>query len=495
MNFSTIITTFVLHRIKALIFAAAFIFNGNAFAQEHVLSFKNENLSKRLKKDSYSLTNTLNQDLAIVITERNKVFAYLFDADFNQKSSLEIDELKNKYNDVIGYSLEGLKYDVLFSNSLKDKFSILTIDFASQTMTTSEVKIDMSDALYIDAVSYKNNLYLFTTGDDLKLNILAYDKQLNFKVAKTFTFDEVKDKSLLIQRKNKIGSFRLAVAQTSAVGKIDQHTPNSIDLASRPSKLYQQDNKVYLTFDDKDSGTSVYDIDLETFSIDFKSFSYPKGKLDDFKKYNSFIYEDKIFQIGSSKKEMGFTIKNFSGELIKDFYVQDDQPIAFKNSPFIQKGTALPFIEKRELEETKKYLRKISQGDLGITVLKNKEMYYITLGAFNIIPATPTLSPMSISTINPTVNLMNSTGSTVYFNGINLNYNSYIASKSIYFNAIFDSNFNHLKGTIEDNLFDTIKTYQDSLKYSTAEDVFFHNDTVFIGYFNLIDSEYKLIKF
>ena len=429
--------------------------------------------------------------MAIVIIERNKVIAYLFDADFNKKASLETDNLKNKFNEVIGYSIDDLKYDVLYSNTLKDKFAILSIDFAARTMTTSEVKIDRNDAIYVDAVGYKNNLYLFTTGDHLKLKIHAYDRQQNFKVVKTFNLDEVKDKSLLIQSKNKVGTFRLAVAQTSGVKKINQHTPNAIDDTSSPSKLYQLDNQVYLTLDGEDSGTSLYDIDLETFSVNFKTFSYPKGKLGDFKKYNSFLYDDMLFQIASSKDEMSFIIKTLSGELIKEFYVHKDQPITFKNSGFIQEGTAIPFIAKRELEETKKYLRKITNGDLGITVLKNKGFYYVTLGGFDIISKSKYPTPMMSMPMTTTT----FAGTQMAYNSVNLSYGSYTSTKSVYFDAIFDLNFNHMEGEFETNVFDKIKSYQDALKHHTAEDVFYYNKNVFLGYMDLKESEYNLIKF
>lgn len=480
-------TLLLLNKAKVFIFVITLTLHFNTFCQENVLSFKNENLSQRVKKDSYTLTNTLNNDLAIVIVERKKVMASLFDAEFNQKVSLETDDLKNKYNEVIGYSIDGLKYEVLYSNDKKNKFAILTIDFETKTMNTSEIEIDMEDAIYLDVVNYKNNLYLFTASDDLKLNILAYDKNLSFKVVKTFTLDDVENKSLLLQSKYRLGTFMLSGSKASGVTKVDQRAPNSIDNTSSPSKLYQLDNKVYLTFDGDGKGTSVYDIDLKTLSIDFKSFNYPTGKLGEFKKFNSFIYDDKIFQIASSNAELSFIVKTLSGEVVKEFYIEENLPITFKNSPIIQEGmTAIPFVSKRELEETKKFLRKITQADLGVTVLKNKSVYYVTLGGFNVISnAGPTMM----------MPMYTSAGTYVSYNPVFMNYNSYATTRSVYFNAIFDFNFNHVEGEFEDNVFDKIKSYQEGKNYLTAEDVFFHNDNVFFGSYNLKEATYNLIKF
>ena len=86
-------------------------------------------------------------------------------------------------------------------------------------------------------------------------------------------------------------------------------------------------------------------------------------------------------------------------------------------------------------------------------------------------------------------------GTQMAYNYVNLNYGSYTSTKSVYFDAIFDLNFNHMEGEFETNVFDKIKSYQDALKHHTAEDVFYYNKNVFLGYMDLKESEYNLIKF
>lgn len=462
-------------------------FNLNAFSQEPVVSFKIENVSKRIKKDSYSLSNIENNDLAIVLIERNTVFAYLFDSSFKQKVTLESNDLKNKYNEVIGYSINNSEYHVLYTNDKKNKFAILNIDFEGKNIGVSEIEINYEDEIYIDALNYKNKLYFLTASDDLKLTIRAYDNHLNFDIVKTFSLDEIKDMSLLLESKYRIGAFFLTGSTVSGVTKIDQRIPNTIEQTSSQSKLYQNNNKVYLTFENSENKTSIYDIDLETYTVDFKTFDYPKGKIGEFKKFNSYIYEDKFYQIASSKDEMKFLVNTIKGELIKEFYINNEASIKFKNSPIIQEGiTALPFVNKREMEETKKYLRKITSGDVGLTVLKNKDVYYITMGGFQVIY---TGGPMVMT---PTYN---STGTHVSYNPTFSAYNSYSTTKSTYFNSIFDLEFNHIRGSFKENVFDKIKTYQSSKSYITAEDVFFHNNSIYYGYFNLKEGEYNLVKF
>src|SRR5690606_15640921 len=118
-------------------------------------------------------------------------------------------------------------------------------------------------------------------------------------------------------------------------------------------------------------------------------------------------------QIASSKDEMRFLINDLSGVLITDYFVKRDASISFKNTPIIQEGaTAVPFVNRRELEESSKYLRKITSGDLGITVLKQDNHFYITLGGYKEVNNSGGGMMMTggVSTVGPThVMVMNPT--------------------------------------------------------------------------------------
>lgn len=91
----------------------------------------------------------------------------------------------------------------------------------------------------------------------------------------------------------------------------------------------------------------------------------------------------------------------------------------------------------------------------------------------------PTMSSNGFITYNPTY----------------LSYNTYTTTKSTYFNTILNFEFEHIKGKQEPNMFDRVSAYKKDIKYITAEDVFYFNDALFFGYFNLKRSEYKLVRF
>ncbi|MGB6268995.1 MAG: hypothetical protein WBF67_08300, partial [Olleya sp.] len=242
---------------------------------------------------------------------------------------------------------------------------------------------------------------------------------------------------------------------------------------------------IYLTFDVNDEATHLYKIDLEKLNLDYQLYPYPKSENHEFKNFNSFIYEDNIYQIAASKEALKFVISDFDHKSIKEFNIYKEQSISFKNSPIIQEGqTALPFVTKRELEETKKYLRKINAGNIGLSVTKNKEQYYITIGGFQIVPQQGIMTP--VNTVN---------GNFTGYNTTYLSYNSYSTTKSTYFNSILDLNFNHVKGKLKENIFDQIEGFKSKLKYTSGEDLFYHNNNLYFGYFNQKESTYHLVKF
>lgn len=474
--------------MKSILFSFILLFSINyqLVSQENVLSFKNETLSRRTKKNSYTISNKLNNDLAIVIIERKQIFAHLFNNDFSQKAALKTKNIKPKYNTALGYCIINEEYNILYTNSNRNKFALLTLNFNSGQGFSREISVDLEDEYFIDTINYNNKLYLLSADIDSNLHLKEFNNNSEFHLVKTFSLDEIKENTALISSRFQIGSFVLRGMETANITKIDQRVESSIEQTSNENKMYQKNDSIYLTFDVNEIGTQIYKINLDSYSITLNEIPYPKGKIKDFKKFNSYIYQDKLYQIASSKEEMSFVIKDLKGVFLKEFYITKEKPIDFKNSPIIQEGqTALPFVNKRELEQTRKYLRKITSGNIGLTVLEKNGTYNIKIGGFQYI--TNNAPVMAVTT--------NASGGFTGFNTTYLAYNSYTTTKSTYFYSILDASFTHKKGTIKDNVFNKIAEFKLSKNYFTAEDVFFHNNQLYLGYFNLKESQYSLLRF
>jgi hypothetical protein len=475
---------------KRLIIIISYLFALSLQSQEVVLSFKNEELSRRITKDSYTILNAENNNLALIIIERKDAVVYLFDSEFKELVTFDTPHIKSKYNGALGYSISGNVYSVLYANNTRKKLAFHHIDFNSKTSSVSEIELLLNDdEIFLDAMTYNNSLYILSGNNSSALSLQRLNKTNEFEKLKTFNLEEISEHTSLISSKIAVGSFLFAGSKTSNITKIDPRAPTSIERASNANKLYQNNETIYLTFDNNEEATILYTINLDQLNLSVSTYNYPKARLNDaFKKFNSFIFQDNIYQIASSNDEMAFEIKDFNGKVLKDFYINRDRPINFKNSPIIQEGvTALPFVTKRKLEQTSKYLRKISSGNPGINVQKVEGLYQITLGGYQVVNsggATPMVSSPEMAT-----------NGFVSYNPTYLSYSSYSVTKSTYFNTILNSEFNHIKGKIKPNTFDRVSKYKQNQKYSSAEDIFYINNTLYFGYFNLKESEYNLVKF
>lgn len=481
--------------MRYFVFFLAFIFlqNFSCLSQEVVLNFKVNQEAKQIKKRTYSFSNSISNDLAILVRERKNSFAFLFDENFEVKSKFDfVFEKKSKYNVVLGEKIVGSLYSLLYSNSIKNRFCVFTVDFNTKSSFLKELEINFRNERYLKTLSHKNELYLLSTSKkDDEIIIRKLNDSYEFEIIKSHNLELEKNQKLYTQ--NFMSNGFWATIKPNVV-KIDNRIPNSIERVSEDNKIYVQNDSLYLTFDNSTDFTLIYIIDLNNFSIDKKKFNYPKGRIDDFKKYNSYFFDNKLFQISSSNKEMIFEIKSLKDEVLKSYYFNGKTPIDIKNSPIIQDGvTALPFVTKREFEETSKFLRKISSGNLGVSVYKKDDTYHFTIGGVKEVNYS-SASPMMMSSPTP-ISINNRVHYLPSSNPIFSSYQSYASTKSTYFNTKLDLDFNYIKGEVDSNVFKKIKNYTESLKYVSGEDVFFHKDQLLFSYFDMKNAEFNLVKF
>jgi hypothetical protein len=460
--------------------------------QEVILDFKCEQKSRSLKKQTFSISDGLNNNLAIFIKEKKQVQAYLFDKHFKAISQFNFSfSKKRKYVNVLGTKVIENNYSLFYSNDNYNSFCLFTANFDLKTTSLTEFDIDLSEERYLKTISHNNKVYVLTTS--LHNDIIIRELNDNYELVLIKTHALQLHKKHKLNSKATFGLTSLDSNKKSNVLEIDNRIPNSIERVSEDNKIYKQGDNLYLTFDDRTDSTLMFIINLNDFTIQRKAFVYPVGKLDDFKRSNSFVLNDMLFQIATSKKEMKIVAKTLEDSTLKCYYFHKEQPIDIKNSTIVQEGqTALPFVTKREFDETSKFLRKVSSGNLGISGYKKNNHYYLTIGGCkeisNGVPMMSTSTP-SYSVQNNTVVFQEN------INPVYSGYSSYTTTKSTYFNTTFDLDFNYVKNKGELNIFQKIKTYSDSLKYVSNEDVFYHNKNLYFSYFNMKEGRYKLIKF
>lgn len=481
-------------KINYLCLVTFLVFTITFYGQEEVLSFKLDTKNTKTQKTTYSMPDEIANRLALFIEDRKQIHAQLFDANFSKLSQFVFETPKRKYSQLLGYTINNKVYNLFYANDRLTQFLVVSANFSLKNVTSTELDFDLDDELYIDSVVHNNTLF-FLTSDDKSIIIRELTNNKTLKKVKTFNINEATDANILYSNRTDFWGFFATSLRESNVTKIDHRVPTAIEQTSKSNKLYKYEDKLILALEDDENGTLVYNIDLNTLDITSKSYAYAKGKIDDFKKYNSFIYDEKIFQIASSRKEMNFSIKSLDGKLLKEFYLTKEDSIYFKNGPIIQEGaTVIPFQNKRKLEATSKYLRKISSGYIGISVIKVNQLYEITLGGYKQMQSAGVGFGAGFGAA-PGINIGGGFAFVPVFNPTFYNYSNFANTKATFFDTVLNTNFEPVKKEFEPSIYDRIDDFMVDYKGVTAEDLFFYNNTSFHGYFDQRDGYFHLVKF
>jgi len=473
------------------------------FAQKQVMHLENVTYSNFIKdRTAFSLSNSATGDLALVIPDKRTLTAHLFDKDFKKVDEITAESLRIKFKEIIGYRVSNKHYTTLFSTDNKRYFGVVDFDFETGKTTTEQLDLDMGGEEVLEAVTHNNRFFLLSLDSNfagLIIRELLENRTFDRKELKIDSPASFKD---LLTRRNKaddLGKRKGSIfneALPPEIVEIDNNNPNSLETTSKLNKLYAEGEILILTFDNFEAFTVAYFIDLNNFAVKEKRFQKEQIDNQPLEKSNSFLYENYLFQLGVNNDRMVFTVTDFStGKNLKTYRATKDRVINFKNSLLLQKnGMFMANDGVRPLDDTSQYLRKITNGQPGIAIQKINGVYQTTIGGTQPMGsggggammmvggglAGGAIGAMIVSTT---------------FNPTYMSYGSYANTKSIYIESLFDAEFNHIEGKARENVFDKVKTYQDSFKKIDAEEVFSHNEKVYFGYYNKKSEVYNIVEF
>jgi hypothetical protein len=467
------------------LFILFFFFTTLGFGQKKIGQFINSlKTSSSNIKDVIPIVNTKNGDFAIFIADAKNVYAYKLDENFTVKEKMASEEKRRKFKTIIGSSIseDNENYRVYLTDKQKRNFISFNFSFQDEKTSSKEFKLNGGDK-FIQTVSSKNKLYIIATSFISKgIFIYTFDDAGNPK-RKSIDLSGIK----LVNWNDKVLPITSFLTSSENVKKIEESNPNSIEIAASDTKMYVRDHTIVFTFDDSDYFTQVLNIDLNNYAATSHSFDKP---MQGAKKINtnSYLNGDKFFTLASNKNKLIMEVLDYkTGTIIKDYTILKDNPITFKNTPIIQEGGI--YNRYRELEKTKKFLRKINSGKIGLSVLKRKNNYEITLGGY--VMQTRGGGGFAFGGVG---GFAVGVGATMFYNPAMVAYGSYSSSKSTRIECLFDENFNHIKGEIEKNAFDKMED-PDSLFFNNAETVFKYKGYYLKGSYDSTSKIYSLRKY
>lgn len=477
-----------------------------SLSQEEIGSFINtlkNNNSNIL--ESFSVLNKNTENIGTFLIEKKRIYGFLLDQNFNLKSKLLLDNKSKKYSLVLGkmYDSDNI-FKIIVSDKSKSKFAIITFNFSTGETSFSEDTFNAKKLIFLQSVSRANKVHLLFLDRD-SYNIVSQNYEINgsndllkfdFKNEK-FLITKDKDISLkkLIpdysnpeHREIKNIAFELTkVSEESYDTNVEygllssnvkrkQTSPISVETSSKLSKLYIRKNDVVITFDKNKFYTQILYLDLNKGKYKYEKIRKPlfdTKKMD--KKSNSFFIDNLLFTITSTKKKLVFNVYNLEKKaLLKEFSIENNEPITFSNTPIIQKGG--DFKQYRELEKTKQFLRKITSSKIGISAYKNDRGYEITIGGRKLV--TSGTFPVGIIGGGLTVAGWGIAAGPIYSNTTTSSFGAYLKNKSVHIKCLFDDNFNHIEGDIEKNIYDKIQDYKFIEKTKKSEDIYNNTEVI-----------------
>jgi hypothetical protein len=460
-----------------------------SWSQEEILFVKNELKTSNLKlEQSFLISDDLTNNLSITLKDKENLYSYLYNDNLEKLAGIKSKTLANKYKILLGNSIDNLNYSVYFANNKKTKFGVYTLNFENQTANSEEIELKLVNEKFLQSVSLNNSFYIFT--------ILSKKSILKIYEFKNNSFEEhVLDfsKERFVNKENAVVPLYNALQKDFVIKleKIESQNPNSIESASNFTKLYSTKEGVRITLDVSSGFTQIVQINLNNYNFTIENIKKPYVHSNSgYKKSNSFIYGHNLFHLTTTPKQLIFSVTDLkSKKVIKEYKLEKEDAITFKNSNIIQEGGV--YKNLRELEKTKQFLRKISKANVGIAIYKLDEKFQITLGGYKEMAsggmgmpgfgAIPMASFGGLSlAINPTM----------------FAYSAYKRNRSTYINCLFDSNFEHLEGDISENIFDKISDFTDKNESTiNAETIFIYKNDFILGTSIKGTKHYRLLKF
>lgn len=451
-------------------------------AQEKLLVVENGLKTSNSKlEQSFVISNKTNDNLSITLKDSKYIYSYLYNENLKKIAEIKTKAFRNETKTQLGSSVNESNYFAYLSNNNRTKFGVYSFNYKDKQSLYNEVDLNLENEKFLQSVSLKNSFYIFTILKNKSI-LKIYKLKNNSFIVNTIDLS----KERFIDAKSAPTSLYKALQDNRVLKleKMEQQNPNSIESASNRAKLYTSNEGVIITIDNSPNVTQILKINLSDYTYAIDSIDKPSivssfGSI----KSNSFIYDNSLFLLMATSNQLIFNVLDLKSKtLIKEYRLEKEDTIKFKNSKIIQEGGM--YDGYRELEKTSKFLRKISQGAIGISIYKLDDKFQITLGGYKEVSSgggmmMPGFGSMA-SGFNPTM----------------FAYGSYTNTKSTYINCLFDNDFNHLEGSFDSNVFDKLSEFTSENKaYFNAETIFEYKDALIFGTSIKEDKKFRLYKF
>lgn len=461
--------------MKKLLFALFVLVSFTDSFGQTILNSHSLELKKSQNNHQILTAVNLRKDIFVFASDKEKVTVLKYNKFLFFSDSISINRPEKEYKFMAGYSFENNGNPCVYwaSEGFK-KLQSVAFDFENKTTKITDFQFAFANESILNTFSENNFFYILTLpkeDDKLKIYALrngkAYEKTIDFS---SYKFVEEKGKTI---------NFNDLIVQ-NGLELIDSKTLNPLFQTVGKSKMYIQGNQMILTFD-ATSQTQVLKIDLNTFSVSEQII--PQQMLVKTGKSNSYFHQNKLYQLKVSAEELAVAAIDLkSGEILKKYYADTKDTISFRNSPLLsQTGSK----NGKPIKNTKKFLQRLDVSEVGLSVYQTKNQTMLTVGG--------------IKNVNTTGGILLgiTAGSAMIATGADGDISSFFNEgtlQSNYFEALFDSKFEHQNVAQLPIAFDAISQFLDENNVK-LQSVFPFENYYILSYYDSKKEEFVMRKF
>lgn len=434
-------------------------------------------INLRGSRNNHQILNAVNlqKEVFAFVTDKEKVTALKYNSALFFSDSLSMNRPDKEYEFMAGYSFENNGNSrIYWASSDFKKIQSVMFDFESKTAKVDSFQFEFTDESILNTFSENNFFYILTlpkNNDQLK--IYAFRKGEIYAKAIDFSANKFTDE------KGKATTFYELIRQ-NGLEMIDNKILNPLFQTIGKTKMFIEGNKMFLTFD-SNTQTQILQVDLNTFSVTEQVI--PQPILVKIGKSNSYFHQNKLYQVKTNDEELAIAATDLkSGELLKKYYAETKDTIAFRNSPlFSQTGNQ----RARVMRNTKKFLQRLANSEVGLSVYKTPNATMVTVGgARNVSSTGGILIGISAGVA------MAATGTGGDFSNL---FNDE-SLQSTYFEALFDDKFEHQNKPQQGLATDFMTQFMAENNFD-LQTVFPYKDYFVLSYYDSKKKEFVMRKF
>lgn len=466
--------------MKKLLFALFTLCFANISFGQTVLTSIDLDLKKASNHHrTLNAVNVDNNEVFVFTSDKEKLTAIKYNNALFFKDSLSVNRPDNNFEQMSGYSFnEDGTPEVYWTETVFKKIKAISFDLKNRKTSENVFELPFEKELILSRFSENNSYYIMTvskTEDELKLYVFQDGKMKE----KFIDFSEFKILDI------KSTPLKLwSVFEENPLEKMEVDELNSLVYATSKAKFYVLNDKIILTFDHNVSETQIFEINLQTYKIEEKKIAQEALKTGTGKS-NSYFSDNKLYQLKVNENELFLVVKNYnSGELITTYSISKDEIINFKNAPlFSQTGKQ----RQKEFKNTKKFLERLDESNIGISVYEAPYNSFITIGGIRNVASTGGI----LLGVAAGVGVAISGGSDLFIDDFMMDNNLQVS----YFETHLDLKSQYLKKQQETLATDYIAQFLDQNNEISLASAFRFKDYFILGYYDTKEKKYVLRKF